>query len=336
MDDNTSPLPAYSLSLVDNQQDVSSLMSSLSQSTIQQSAMTPNDEQAQTLHSRMISRDLVESKLNILQSSLSTMTSFLPSSFFPMDLDKKTSKDIKSPESTLTCIAEDPIQAKFREIEHKVAKVTFLLSRPCIIVSQPALDLELEKPPCDADSLTILRHRVEWVKNILFDLEKTVAFVHQKPAPPSNTSDDKVFLIWCESDGLWDYKRRIFGLLERLANEESMEEDKVLVYRTKMPDLAPRNNRIQAKIEKIKQSAASYYFENKRGKTRPRLPARSTLMTTEEFLVWCLRSSNFDMYRRLDGTVYHWPNNQSYEQELARVIQELKIALNKPCRACKF
>ncbi|KAF8975437.1 hypothetical protein BGZ46_009120 [Entomortierella lignicola] len=308
-------------------------MSSLSQSTIQQSTAIPNDEQAQTLHSRMISRDLVESKLNILQSSLSTMISSLPSSLFPLDLDKKTPKDIKSPESTLTCIAEDPILAKFREIEHKVANVTSMLSKSCINVSQPALDLELEKPPCGADSLTILRYRIESVKDTLFNLEKAVEFTSLKPAPPSNTSDDELFLIWCESNGPMDYKRKVFGLLERLVNEESKEEDKIPVYRNRKPNLAPRNSRIQAKIEKIKQSAASHYFENKLSKPRPSLPTHSKLMIAEELLVWCLRSSDFSTYKRSDGTISFWPNDRSYEQELARLIQELKIALNKPCRA---
>ncbi|KAF9110937.1 hypothetical protein BGX27_005696 [Mortierella sp. AM989] len=329
-------LPPYSSQLDDIQQTLENIQLSLSPSTLsstQPAIVSSNTEQVQTSYLGMVRKDYVLAKLDILQDALAAIASSLP----PLT---SLPEDILPQTPAPSAVGKEGVNAKFETIEQMIAGIANALS-PSYSAKAPmqyVIEPEQAEPSLTAPRLEKVRYRIILLKNILFDLEKNPPKAREKPGPPSGPAldDEELFMTWCESAGLVEYKQKIFTLIEKLLREEDAEEKKsdgrrysvrgnVRVSETFSSD--ERRKRLQAKMEKLKQSAIMYHSQKTPNSSRPNLLAHPSMMDIDEFMIWCLRSSDFNGFKKLDGLAHCWPNVRSYEHELGLLIQAQKAKI---------
>ncbi|KAF9110939.1 hypothetical protein BGX27_005698 [Mortierella sp. AM989] len=330
-------LPPYSSQLDDIQQCLKDIQLSLSFTlpSTHPATVSSSTEKVQSSYPGMVRKDYVLAKLDKLQEELAAIASSLPSlTSFP---DK-----VQSQTPNLNAVGKDGINAKFETIEQMVAGIANALS-PSDSTKAPmqhVMELEQEQEPTKpapfAPKTEYLRYNIELLKNILFDLEKNPPKAGETLRPPSASAlvDDDLYIAWCGSTSLNDYKRKIFTLIEIRFEEEEMAERNSYATPRRLLTIPgiicyseERRKRIQEKMEKIKLSSTPRYSQMIPGSSRPDLPARSSMIETEELMIWCLRSSDFEGYKRRNGQIQEKSQDATKSEKLDRTVPDISSTL---------
>ncbi|KAF9105178.1 hypothetical protein BGX27_009783 [Mortierella sp. AM989] len=180
----------------------------------------------------------------------------------------------------------------------------------------------------DSPQRQLLRNKIDYVKNLLFEIENNPSKDNTKPAPPGDLSpiNDEVYIIWCAAwEFLW-YKQELFRLIEKLQAKEE-EERKVLREMNKRVyenDDSPYRKHLRARIAAIKNAIIQFQPQKTKKKLRPDLPLDPNAVSLDVFQVWCLRSRDYSGCRVWDRYVRcQWQCYDTFEMELGCLIESL-------------
>ncbi|KAG0348466.1 hypothetical protein BC939DRAFT_445120 [Gamsiella multidivaricata] len=185
----------------------------------------------------------------------------------------------------------------------------------------------------DNDSLEriLLRSKIEAIKRAMIDIELHSPLGTAKPALPDPAStDNDIYIVWCESSNINEYKQGLFKLIKSFQVKEEQERKRLRDLDTRVyeNDDSPHRRHLQSKIALLKEVLFKFQPQKAAGEKWPDLPSDAVSMDVDLFLLWCIQTPAYGAFRKTGHSkrslLTYVTGSYDYEVEAACLLAHLQ------------